>query len=143
MSALLATPAAESRRHNPARGNPRTRSCKPAKRFVGPPWSSPRIANSTDTLEFIGANFKLKREGIWRYDVKKLSGKWASVFVSKPETGMGVHTGDVTLNDGRTYKDVIFDSGYIIRVRTYAEIPFKADEIATINITGRRWEWAE
>ncbi len=56
---------------------------------------------------------------------------------------MGYWTGNVTLVDGRRLDDVIFDSGYITKIRGRVDIPFEADEIETIQITGKRWDWME
>ena len=75
--------------------------------------------------------------------MKKLSENWGPFFVSKPETGMGFHTGNVTLHDGRSYEDVVFNSGYITEVRNYEHIPFESEDIASIQITGRRWAWVK
>ena len=75
--------------------------------------------------------------------MKKLPEKWGPLFRSKPETGMGYHTGNVSLSDGRKYEDIVFDSGFVIRVRGYAEIPFEAKEIVSIELTGRKWAYAE
>jgi hypothetical protein len=75
--------------------------------------------------------------------MKQLPERWGPFFASKPETAMGIHTGNVTLLDGRTYEDVIFDSGHVARVRGFAAIPFEVAEISAIQITGRRWPWLE
>ena len=75
--------------------------------------------------------------------VRKLAATWAPLFLVKPETGMGFHTGDVQLKDGRTFVDVIFSSGYVSKVRGHTDLPFAAEEIAAIEITGHQWEWAE
>jgi hypothetical protein len=72
-----------------------------------------------------------------------LSNKWAHFLCSQPETGMGFWTGNVTLVDGRTFDDVIIDSGYITKIRGRADIPFQADEVEKIQITGKRWDWKE
>ena len=75
--------------------------------------------------------------------MKKLPSQWAPFFQGKPETGMGFHTGSVQLSDGRQFQDVVFDSGYITKVRGYAAVPFEAEEVSSISITGNRWNWNE
>ena len=75
--------------------------------------------------------------------MKKLPGQWAPFFRAKPETGMGFHTGNVQLIDGRHFQDVVFDSGYVTRVRGYGAVPFEAEEISSIEITGNCWNWHE
>ena len=72
-----------------------------------------------------------------------LSEKWAEFLRSQPETGMGYWTGNVTLVDGRTFDDVIIDSGYITKIRGRVAIPFEADEVEKIIITSKRWNWNE
>jgi hypothetical protein len=69
--------------------------------------------------------------------------RWAKFLQDQPETGMGYQTGDVTLADGRVFRDVIIVGGYITKIRGRADIPFEASEIARIDITGRRWSWDE
>ena len=56
---------------------------------------------------------------------------------------MGYWTGKVTLVDGRTFDDVIIDSGYITEIRGRVDIPFEADEVEKIIITSKRWNWNE
>ena len=56
---------------------------------------------------------------------------------------MGFHTGNVQLIDGRHFQDVVFDSGYVTRVRGYGAVPFEAEEISSIEITGNCWNWHE
>lgn len=70
-------------------------------------------------------------------------GKWAEFLRNHPERGMGYWTGNVILVDGRTFDDVVIDSGYITKIRGRADIPFEADEVEKIQITGKRWDWKE
>jgi hypothetical protein len=51
------------------------------------------------------------------------SERWAEFLCNQPETGMGYWTGNITL-DGRTFDDVIIDSGYITKIRGRVDIPF-------------------
>jgi hypothetical protein len=72
-----------------------------------------------------------------------LSERWVSLFQAKPEAGMGFHTGNVQLQDDRRFEDVIFTSGYITKVRGHTVVPFEAAEVASIQVTNRRWNWDE
>ena len=72
-----------------------------------------------------------------------LSNTWAQLFQSTTETGMGFHTGNVELTDGRRFNDVIFTSGYITKVRGYAVVPFASEAIIRIQLTGHKWNWNE
>ena len=68
--------------------------------------------------------------------------KWAEFLRNQPETGMGFWTGNVTLVDGRTFDDVIIDSGYITKIRGRLDL-IEADEVERIQITGNQWDWKE
>ena len=121
----------------------------------------PFTVDSIDRLFQTTADKNPSRRGDWSYfdnwqidddsseqrvpsqAASKLAATWARLFLVKPETGMGFHTGNVQLKDGRTFVDVIFTSGYVSKVRGHTNLPFAAEEIATIEITGHRWEWAE
>ena len=69
--------------------------------------------------------------------------KWAAYLLGKPETGMGYWTGNLTLTDGRQFVDVVINGGYITKIRGRADIPFEATDVAKIEVTGKRWDWAE
>ena len=72
-----------------------------------------------------------------------LSQEWISYLGSLPETGMGYQVVSVFLKDGRTFHQVVVDSGYISRVRGYKHIPFAESEIAEIKVTHEKWDWAD
>jgi len=59
------------------------------------------------------------------------------------ETGFGYHVVSVGLKDGRTFEQVATSEGCVIEVRGYEEIPFAADEIESININHRRWNFRD
>lgn len=67
--------------------------------------------------------------------------KWAEFLRKQPETGMSYWTGNITLADGRIFHDVIIDGGYITKIRGLADIPFDVDEVVSIQVTGKRWNW--
>ena len=75
--------------------------------------------------------------------MKALPERWAEFLASKPETGMGDQTGDVTLADGRVFTDVVIVGGRITKVRGRTDIPFDGVEVVKIEVTGRRWNWQE
>ena len=56
---------------------------------------------------------------------------------------MGFHTGNVQLSDGRQFRDVIFDSGFITKVRGYTLVPFEEQQVSSIEVTNNRWDWNE
>lgn len=69
--------------------------------------------------------------------------QWQTFLKGSAESGMGYQTGDVTLNDGSIVRDVVFLNPYIGGVRGHAkgEVPFKAEDIARIELTHKRWKW--
>lgn len=75
--------------------------------------------------------------------MKLLAERWGPFLTSRPETGMGFWTANITLLDGRRFEDVIIDGGYISKIRGRSDIPFEADDVADIEVTGRRWAWTE
>jgi hypothetical protein len=68
-------------------------------------------------------------------------GQWSAFFDNQPETGMGYFTGDITLHDGRVFKDAIFAEGRVTQIRGLADIPFETQDVATVRLTHNRWAW--
>jgi glyoxylase-like metal-dependent hydrolase (beta-lactamase superfamily II) len=71
----------------------------------------------------------------------KLPDKWAPLLLSQPETGMRYQVVSVWLRDGRCFEQVVIDSGYITRVRGFADIPFDPLHITRIVVTHAKWDW--
>jgi hypothetical protein len=69
--------------------------------------------------------------------------KWSAFLVSQPEAGMGYWTADVAVADGRVFRDVIINGGYVTKIRGRKDIPFEGTDVVKIEITGRRWNWDE
>lgn len=57
------------------------------------------------------------------------------------ETGIGYQVVSVELRDGRSYDQVVTSEGCIIEVRGFKEIPFAADEVASVNVNHKRWNF--
>jgi len=70
-----------------------------------------------------------------------LSDKWIAMLLAKPETGMGYQVVSIKLKDGREFKQVVIDSGYITRIRSLKNIPFDESEIDEIIVTHDKWDW--
>ena len=62
---------------------------------------------------------------------------------SLPETGMGYTVVRITLHDGREFGQAIIDSGWLTRVRGFADVPFAEPDIASISASHLKWNWAE
>ena len=74
--------------------------------------------------------------------LKTLPENWSEYLVSKPETGMGYQVVAVTLKDGRRIEDVaVVQSSLIAEVRGYAEVPFEPNDIASLELTHRKWKF--
>ena len=59
------------------------------------------------------------------------------------ETGLGYQVVSVQLKDGRNFDQVIASEGCIIAVRGYTEIPFQFDEVATVKVNHKRWNFRD
>lgn len=59
------------------------------------------------------------------------------------ETGMGYHIVSVELKDGRQFDQVVASEGCIIEVRGYEEIPFAPEEVASVIVNHKRWNFRE
>jgi hypothetical protein len=59
------------------------------------------------------------------------------------ETGIGYHIVSLELKDGRSFDQVSASEGCIIEVRGYKEIPFASDDIASVRVTHKRWNFRE
>jgi len=59
------------------------------------------------------------------------------------ETGIGYQVVSVELKDGRSFDQVVTSEGCIIEVRGYKEIPFKADDIASVRVNHKRWNFRD
>jgi hypothetical protein len=57
------------------------------------------------------------------------------------ETGPGYQVVSVMLKDGRRFDQVVTSEGCIIEVRGYAEVPFTCNEVATLTVNHRHWNF--
>ena len=61
-----------------------------------------------------------------RKDKKK---EWGYQFVS------------VTLKDGRYFDPAVASEGYIIEVKGYMDVPFSADDVESVEVTHKHWNF--
>jgi hypothetical protein len=74
--------------------------------------------------------------------LKTLPKIWSEYLVSKPETGMGYQVVAVTLKDGKRIEDVaIVQSSLIAEVRGCDGVPFEPNDIASLELTHRKWKF--
>jgi hypothetical protein len=59
------------------------------------------------------------------------------------ETGIGYQIVSVELKDGRSFDQVVASEGCIIEVRGYKEIPFLPEEVASIRVNHKRWNFRD
>jgi hypothetical protein len=57
------------------------------------------------------------------------------------ETGIGYQVVSVELRDGRKFDQVVASECCIIEVRGFKEIPFSAEEVASVNVNHNRWNF--
>lgn len=70
-----------------------------------------------------------------------LSDRWLKELTEQPETGMGYHVVSIVLKDGRRYDRVVIDSGFVTKVKSMHEIPFKEEDIQQIIATHDKWDF--
>lgn len=59
------------------------------------------------------------------------------------ETGMGYQVVSVELRDGRSFGQVITSEGYIIEVRGHKDIPFSPDDVESVKVNHRLWNFRD
>jgi hypothetical protein len=57
------------------------------------------------------------------------------------ETGIGYQVVSVELQDGRKFDQVVASEGCVIEVRGFKEIPFTPEEVASVNVNHKRWNF--
>jgi len=57
------------------------------------------------------------------------------------ETGLGYRVVSVELNDGRIFDQVATSEGCIVAIRGHEEIPFVSEEIKSIKLNHKRWNF--
>jgi hypothetical protein len=59
------------------------------------------------------------------------------------ETGIGYQVASVELKDGRFFEQVVVSEGFIIEVRGFKEIPFTTDDVASVSVNHKRWNFRD
>ncbi len=59
------------------------------------------------------------------------------------ETGIGYQVVSVVLKDGRSFDQVVTSECCIIEVRGYEEIPFAPEDMASVSVNHKRWNFRE
>jgi len=69
--------------------------------------------------------------------------EWLEYLKGKPESGMGYQVVSVSLKDGRRFEQVVVAEGCFTQVRGYKNIPFTQDNIASVKLNHKRWNFRE
>jgi len=59
------------------------------------------------------------------------------------ETGIGYQVVSVGLKDGRHFDQVATSEGCIIEVRGFKEIPFSPEDVASVSVNHKRWNFRD
>ena len=57
------------------------------------------------------------------------------------ETGIGYQVVSVGLRDGRKFDQVVASEGHVIEVRGFKEIPFTPEEVTSVNVNHKNWNF--
>src|ERR1700730_4838938 len=59
------------------------------------------------------------------------------------ETGIGYKVVSVGLKDGRTFDQVFTSECCLIEVRGFKGIPFASEDVASVNVNHKRWNFRD
>ena len=59
------------------------------------------------------------------------------------ETGIGYVVVSVKLKDMRSFDQVAISAGCVIEVRGFKKVPFKGEDIASMQVTHKTWNFRE
>ncbi len=59
------------------------------------------------------------------------------------ETGIGYLVISVELKDGRVFDQVATSEGYVIEVKGYKEIPFAPEDLVSVAVTHKSWNFRD
>jgi hypothetical protein len=59
------------------------------------------------------------------------------------ETGIGYQVVSVELKDGRLFDQVVVSEGCVIEVRGHKEIPFAPNDMASVRVNHKRWNFRD
>jgi hypothetical protein len=57
------------------------------------------------------------------------------------ETGPGYQVVSITLKNGKCFDQVVASEGCVIHVRGHKDVPFAPDDVASVNVNHRRWNF--
>jgi len=72
-----------------------------------------------------------------------IPGAWLHDLKQSGETGIGYQVISVELKNGKCFDQVVASEGCIIEVRGYEQIPFAPEEIASVIVNHKRWNFRD
>jgi hypothetical protein len=57
------------------------------------------------------------------------------------EAGPGYHFVSIRLKDGRCFEPAVASEGFIIQVKGCKELPFTSEEVESVTVTEKRWNF--
>ena len=72
-----------------------------------------------------------------------LPGTFVDQLKHAGETGIGYQVVSVVLKDGRSFDQVATSEGCIIEVRGHTEIPFAPDDVESVSVNHKGWNFRE
>jgi hypothetical protein len=73
--------------------------------------------------------------------VVPLPSEFHGILKSEKQTGPGYQVVAVNLKDGRWFDQVVASEGCIIAVRGYSELPFQTDEVSSVMVNHKHWNF--
>jgi hypothetical protein len=67
----------------------------------------------------------------------------ADLLKREKETGLGYQVVSVKLKDGRRHEQAVASEGCIIQVRGYENVPFRANELESVRVNHKRWNFRD
>jgi len=67
----------------------------------------------------------------------------ASDLKQQQETGLGYQVVSVTLKNGVHFDQVVASEGCVIQVRGHKDVPFSPDDVASVAVNHKHWNFRE
>jgi len=67
----------------------------------------------------------------------------ADLLKREKETGIRYQVVSVKLKDGRCYEQAVASEGCIIQVRGYEDVPFAPNELESVRVNHKRWNFRD
>jgi hypothetical protein len=75
--------------------------------------------------------------------IKYIPTNFVEQLKQSDQTGMGYQVVSVTLKDGRAFEQVAASEGCFIAVRGYQDIPFSSEEVLSVKVNHKRWNFRD